>query len=909
MRTRVPLAAGTVLGRYRILRLAGEGGMGDVYEAFDDSLERTVALKRVRGGPAEDNRLERFRREALALAQLNHPGICQVFELAQTDRGAFIAMEWVEGRTLSDRLLDGPLPWREAAAVVRQVAEALAAAHAKGIVHRDLKPGNVMLTPGGQAKVLDFGLARFAESPEEPPPTTGETPRLETPLNLDPTLDPGDAETLAAPPRPSGPQSPRSGSGRSLTLVGSFMGTLGYTSPEQALARSVGPPTDVFNLGILAQELVTAQRPFPGQGRDALDAVVDGHRLPLPRHLAPKGYRALVDRLLAPKPQDRPSAEDAAAAFATLVAPKGALWWTGVGAASVAVLTFGGYWLFGRGVLAGLVKGRPARVAVMGFRNDTGLSMLNAQTELGLADLLGSRLRSEPTLELLDPDQLSRAAAALRINPAEASPADQQRLARAVGADLVLTGSVDRQQGNDRLSYRLLDASGRVRASGEALAPSIANLNLAAEPLVRTAAKALREDVNPLGHAAPGQIYSVPPEAFAAYAKGVGAYRKGRYLEADPLLAQAAYAVPEWADAVTTYGYNLSKEARPEADPVLRWALVAARKEGIPQRINGIILFLGIQADGRRDPASAEACFKEALASAVERHDASAQALCLNGLGRVAEYRGETDGAARDYEAALDAAHQAGDQITRCQILINLGNLALQKGDLEGAGARYREVVAVARKAGAETSESLGLNNLGITLCSQFKLQEARAVLRQALDLREKNGDAFGVVSALRNLGGVALTAGDPEEARAWLGRSLEKAQAIHQPYGIGQAEFYLAECDLRQGRLEQALAGFRAARAASAQARDTKRISLSWAGEAACLLRLRRPAGAALAAASDAGAGQPYLLRAQALAALQAGQAALAHRLVQEALADPRHDAPELRPDLERLQGTFDLR
>ncbi|HEU4950706.1 MAG TPA: tetratricopeptide repeat-containing serine/threonine-protein kinase, partial [Holophagaceae bacterium] len=775
MRTRVPLAAGTVLGRYRILRLAGEGGMGDVYEAFDESLERIVALKRVRGGPAEDNRLERFRREALALAQLNHPGICQVFELAQTDRGAFIAMEWVEGRTLSDRLLDGPLPWREAAALLRQVAEALAAAHAKGIIHRDLKPGNVMLTPGGQAKVLDFGLARFAEAPDEPPPITGETPKLEAPLDPDPS----DAETLAAPPRPSGPHASRSGSGRSLTLVGSFMGTLGYTSPEQALARSVGPPTDVFNLGILAQELVTAQRPFPGQGRDALDAVVDGRRHPLPRAVAPKTYRTLVDRLLAPKPQDRPSAEDAAAAFAALLAPKGALWWTGLGAASVAVLGLGGYWLFGRGVIAGLVKGRPARVAVMGFRNDTGQPMLNAQTELGLADLMAATLRHSPRLQVIDSDSLAQAGRALKINPAEAAPAEQLRLAKALGADLLLTGAVSRHGVLDRLDYHLTDRSGRARTEGEAESPSVSDLVIAATQLAEKAGGRVLNAVDPLAKSHGTLSSPIPPEAVEAYALGVQASRRGHYSEAEPLLAKAAFSAPEWDTAVVAYASALRNLARPGSGLAIEWALVAARRNGSTHAETSVLELLGNDALDRHDMPAAEHYLEEALAQARAHSDAASAAFCLNGLGRVAGSRGDAPGAERNYREALEAADQAGDLIIQTQINTNLGNLALEHGDLAEASRRYGSAIQASRAMGYEYGEALGLNNLGIVEMTGFRLAEARSHLENALRIRERNGDARGVISGLRNLGLCAQMGDRLDTARSYFERSLAQASAI----------------------------------------------------------------------------------------------------------------------------------
>src|ERR1035438_3808318 len=164
---RLILEPGTQIGRFKVETLLGSGGMGEVYQAWDSTLERSVALKALRaGGEAEANAPERFRREALALAQLNHPNVCQVHDWVDGPSGTFIAMELVAGRTLDQAAPD--LKLREKLQVIRSVAMALEAAHAKGLVHRDLKPGNIMVAPGDadhgpSVKVLDFGLAKLVD--------------------------------------------------------------------------------------------------------------------------------------------------------------------------------------------------------------------------------------------------------------------------------------------------------------------------------------------------------------------------------------------------------------------------------------------------------------------------------------------------------------------------------------------------------------------------------------------------------------------------------------------------------------------------------------------------------------------------------------------------------------------------
>jgi serine/threonine protein kinase len=147
------------IGPYRLERKLGEGGMGMVYAAWDERLERRVALKQIRPEIAGESVRERFRREARAVAQLDHPAIVRIYDLLETPDGDWIVLQYVEGPTLAQRLRQGPLPPAEVAAVARDVLGALDAAHARGLLHRDLKSENVVLAPSGHALVLDFGLA------------------------------------------------------------------------------------------------------------------------------------------------------------------------------------------------------------------------------------------------------------------------------------------------------------------------------------------------------------------------------------------------------------------------------------------------------------------------------------------------------------------------------------------------------------------------------------------------------------------------------------------------------------------------------------------------------------------------------------------------------------------------------
>ena len=180
---------GTSLGRYTILELLGAGAMGVVYRARDERLERTVAIKVLTPGVlAGDESRRRFRKEALALAKLNHAHIAAVYDVGEQDGVDYLVMELVQGESLATRIQAGPIPAQEATSILLQVAEALEEAHEQGVIHRDLKPANVMVTPKGNAKVLDFGLAKlFAPIASDATMSFAETKEMAgTPLYMSP---------------------------------------------------------------------------------------------------------------------------------------------------------------------------------------------------------------------------------------------------------------------------------------------------------------------------------------------------------------------------------------------------------------------------------------------------------------------------------------------------------------------------------------------------------------------------------------------------------------------------------------------------------------------------------------------------------------------------------------------------
>jgi serine/threonine protein kinase len=254
------LEPGTVLGAYTVVREVGRGGMGRVYLASDTRLGRTVALKALAPELTREPRhRDRFRREARAAALLTHPGICTVYALEELNDELYIASEFVEGHTLRDEINAGTRPSVDSiVATARELASALANAHAKGITHRDLKPENIMRTPDGRIKVLDFGLARMETGPG------------------------GIAATLTAP------------------LPGGIVGTPAYMSPEQIEGRTAGPASDVFAFGVLMYEWISGRHPFQaGSALATLARVLDSVPEPLSNHAqVPRWVADVIDRCL-----------------------------------------------------------------------------------------------------------------------------------------------------------------------------------------------------------------------------------------------------------------------------------------------------------------------------------------------------------------------------------------------------------------------------------------------------------------------------------------------------------------------------------------------------------------------------------------------------------------------------------
>ena len=265
-----PTQGVTFGGRYELDSRIAIGGMGEVWEATDHVIGRTVAIKILKDEYMGDpGFLERFRAEARHAALVNHEGIASVFDYGEEDGSAFLVMELVPGEALSTILeRDGSLSTDKTLDIVAQTSAALQAAHAAGLVHRDIKPGNLLITPDGRVKITDFGIARIAD------------------------------------------QVP-------LTATGQVMGTVQYLSPEQASGHPASPATDTYSLGIVAYECLAGKRPFTGESQVAIAmAQINEQAPPLPPTVAVP-VQNLVMAMIAKKPEERPASAAAVARAAT----------------------------------------------------------------------------------------------------------------------------------------------------------------------------------------------------------------------------------------------------------------------------------------------------------------------------------------------------------------------------------------------------------------------------------------------------------------------------------------------------------------------------------------------------------------------------------------------------------------
>jgi Tol biopolymer transport system component len=295
LRARMTLVSGTKLGPYEIQSLLGAGGMGEVYRARDTRLDRSVAVKVLASHLSSSPELkQRMEREGRAISSLNHPHICQLYDIGSQNGTDYLVMEFLEGETLAERLRKGAIPLPEVLKIGIAVAEALAVAHRSGIVHRDLKPGNIMLTQGG-AKLMDFGLAKPLGMQTAGPGSGAAGSGAAGSVTAPPSFTA--AATLSGP----SPLTP-------LTAAGSIIGTIQYMSPEQIEGKEADARSDIFAFGAVLYEMVAGRRPFSGKSQISLaSSILEGDPAPIStvKPQTPPACEHVITTCLQKNPEER----------------------------------------------------------------------------------------------------------------------------------------------------------------------------------------------------------------------------------------------------------------------------------------------------------------------------------------------------------------------------------------------------------------------------------------------------------------------------------------------------------------------------------------------------------------------------------------------------------------------------
>ncbi len=746
---------GEVFGRYRIDARLGAGGMGEVWRAEDMRLRRPVALKVLHGAPTAEESA-RLLREARLASQLSHPNIAVIYEIDEIEREGrmvpFIAMEYVEGRTLAERIAEGPLAAAEALDVASQVASALEAAHARGVVHRDVKPGNVIVDAAGRVKVLDFGLAAW----RAPRGFSGET-------------------------WSAGPAGPTQ------SIPGAVVGTIAYMSPEQARGVDVDARTDVFSLGVLLWETLAGRRPFEGLNAvEILDRVLHADPPPLSRASAglPPGLESVVGRMLEKDRERR---------YATMRDARVDLEAVARGAARTAS---------GAQAPGGFAPPSNA-VAVVAFSNITK-SPEDEWLRTGIMETVTADLKAVPGLAVIGCERICEVEKRLTGQASHGESELAARLGREVGARWVVTGGFQRLGDRVRITARASEIE-----SGEVLTTvkvdgAMGELFELQDRIVTQLAEGFHVAARPSSGA--GDATHVI-DAYEAFSKGLVNLRAESRESVDRaiLFFERAVALdPNYARAWIELGAAYDTKATYLAMPELLERAVQAFERGLAleprlprawRELGGTLVALGREERGF-----------EAIRRALELdpEDGSAHAA----LGRAYFIgKGMFPEAAASFERALQRNPQGG------WYALQLAHVATLLRDFPLADRAARQAIELQERglSGREGVLIVGAYmRLGVALALQGRYDEALEECRRELAFLRRVDHALKervIVELHVHIGSVLVALGRAESGRAALRVALDAYEerlrmGADDPY----TRYYVAAAWALLGEKERAL-------------------------------------------------------------------------------------------------------
>jgi serine/threonine protein kinase/tetratricopeptide (TPR) repeat protein len=834
---------GQVLGHYRVLEQIGAGGMGLVFRASDQQLERDVAVKVLPPGMlADEAARKRFRREALTLAKLNHPNIGTVYEFGSQEGLDFLVMEYVGGVAVDARLSAGPLTQKEVLRLGFQLADGLASAHEHGVIHRDLKPANMRLTEDNRLKILDFGLAQFV--------------RQETDLGI--TASTSEDKKVT--------------------------GTLPYMSPEQLRGELTDLRSDIWSAGAVLYELVTGRRPFPfSQFPLLVDAILNKppempsvlnpkispglemailkclDKDPERRYQSARELRVDLDRLTMPISQV-PLGSTSATTRISLPPPKKNAKTAVVLVSAILVLLVGAlsYLHFREKPRVAGTAATPLTprrtVAVLNFKNSTSRPEA-VWLSTALPEMLTTELAAGEKLRTIPGEEVAQMKVNFSLPDSDTLAAQRlSQVGKALGADLVVLGSyVALPGGKLRVDLHLQDV-----AAGETLI-SVKETGEESDlfDLVSRAGTQLREkcdvgQLNAQDQAGVRAALPSTPQASKLYAEGLANLRLGDAIAARDLLQRTVAVDPNYALAHSALaaawallGYDekarlsaksayelsasLSREERLLTEARYRetskeWDNAAASYRTLfgffPDNLEYGLLLARAQTrggkgkealatmeslrhlpsagdDARIDLAASEAWvslgdFKQGEASAVQAaqkaRTQNARLLLARALYRQGfsfENLADPAGAMTAVEEAGRIYQAVGDRYGFASTLEVTGQVLVDRGDYPGALAKFNDELTIAREVGNRKAEASALNNMAYVLGQQGDAEQARKMYENALPIFREISDHNNYAMTLINIAGIVQNEGDLSGAKKTYDQAHTLVSEINDQNGI----------------------------------------------------------------------------------------------------------------------------
>ncbi|HZR31908.1 MAG TPA: tetratricopeptide repeat protein [Terriglobales bacterium] len=849
------LPAGTILaGRYEILQMLGEGGMGAVYKATDRELERTVALKVIRpelaGNPAI---IQRFKQELILARQVTHRNVIRIYDLGEAEGVKFITMEYVEGRDLHSLLLERQkFTPEEAVDIMQQVCLALDAAHREGVIHRDLKPQNIMRDAQGRVVVMDFGLARSLEA-------TG-----------------------------------------GMTQSGALIGTMEYMSPEQALGTELDQRSDLFTVGLIFYELLSGKTPYKAD--TALASLLkrtQERAIPVAdlESKVPRGLSNVVSRCLerdlklryqtAQELLNDLSVWQGNKAAASLGFPPVRPWgqgfpWVAASVVLVVLLLAGTGYIFRDKLFSKSTATRTApagpqvSLAILPFRNASGDPSLDW---LGptLAEMLNTAVGHSAHLRTVSPDRVHQLLTDLRIGPSTSIDlATLARIAESSNADNVVSGQFVRLGDQIKIDATLqdinrdrriplkLDPAGEkdIPAAASRLAESIRQ-NLSVSPDVLKELKA-----------SSFQPSSKSPLALRDYNQGVQLLREGKNLEAVKSLGSATKEDPQFAlafsrlaDANSALGYdseaeqvsrkaielayqlplaekylieaaharivrdnkkaieayeNLSKTLpdnpdvqyalgslyRDEADYDKARALFSRILQADPKNIR-TLWQMGAVEMMSGNPRAALDPLTKGLSLAIQSDNQEQKGLILLAMGISYRLMNKPDEALRSLQESLDINTKIGQKRAMASDLSSMAQVQALVGKSDLALTSFNRGLQIEREIGAKKEAGDTLIDLANLYLDRGQYQQALKMYKESLQIQRDSGDETNQALCLNNIGNVYLRLADYEGALTYLQQAFQLRQKLNVPPDIADTLHNLGVAYGNLGHDEQAMADF----------------------------------------------------------------------------------------------------